>query len=181
MQAVVRRLSRSRGGWPEPPALLLDRRYKARSGPPLPQDATKANRYDRRRIAPNHAAAAKLPKMHVDASSAPVLKRPAAIRHLSDACSLRSTGPRIPARSRPPARTSPCSAPPPPLYPLRKFTISPSAWRKQARPERRYFERSALAAVRGRRVDATLSHAPLCPATLCQRRRGCQFNHGVYA
>jgi len=142
--------------------------------------ATKANRYDCRRIAPNHAAAAKLPKMRVDASSAPVLKRPAAIRQRRDACSLSSTGPRIPARSRRPARTSPCSAPSAP-YPPRKFTISPSAWRKQARPERRHFERSALAAVRGRRVDATLCPATLSPATLCERRRGCQFNHGVYA
>ncbi len=63
----------------------------------------------------------------------------------------------------------------------REFAISPSARREQAGPERPCFERSALAGVRGCRVDATLCHATLYRATLCQRRRGRQFNHGVYA
>src|SRR5882724_2088968 len=61
-----------------------------------------------------------------------------------------------------------------------RFAISPSARRKQARPERPRFERSALARIRGFRVDATLCHATLYRATLCHRRRGRQFDHGVY-
>ncbi len=72
-------------------------------------------------------------------------------------------------------------SPPPPLTRFRKFAILPIARRKQAGPERRCFERSALTGVRGCRVDATLCHATLYRATLCQRCRGCQFNHGVYA
>src|SRR6266478_7508928 len=36
MQDVAKRLIASRRRWPEPPAPGWDRRYKARSGPPLP-------------------------------------------------------------------------------------------------------------------------------------------------
>src|SRR6266853_1415484 len=36
MQDVAKRLIASRRHWPEPPAPGWDRRYKARSGPPLP-------------------------------------------------------------------------------------------------------------------------------------------------
>src|SRR2546430_10724022 len=54
---VAKRLIASRRRWPEPPAPGWDRRYKARSGPPLSPDAMKAYRYDGRRIAPNHAPA----------------------------------------------------------------------------------------------------------------------------
>src|SRR6266480_7246522 len=99
---------------------------------------------------------------------------------------FRRIGLTIAARSRRPRATSRCSASsaPYPLSPNSRFL--PIARWKQAGPERRCLVRSALAAVRGYLVDATLCRATLCRATLCratlcQRRRGCQFNHGVYA